>query len=57
MTGCGKKRMTEACARMRVEGFRSKDEPKRRQKRINAYYCRLCDAWHIGHANMAWSKK
>jgi hypothetical protein len=43
----GKDQLDKAQAHQRLTGLR-RQHPKDKD-RINAYHCRFCDHWHVGH--------
>lgn len=56
MPACqGKARYTsiEAADAAVVRIQKKRDEPKRRSKRLNAYFCYSCRFFHIGHRHIA----
>lgn len=51
--GCtGKvKFLTRDAAEAKIQVTRNWIESKRRSRRLNAYLCRECKFWHIGHTD------
>ena len=56
MSACGKLRhATAALAEIACADLRRSDSAKRR-KLLGVYYCRTCEAWHVGHTKRRYLK-